>query len=60
MYPKRLYSPTGGSITVTDAAHEKQHPGWSENPPAPLPAAAESGEGGNDADSDPKKPTRKR
>lgn len=43
MYPKRLYSPNGGSITVEDAAHERaMGKGWSENPPAPLPEVVPS------------------
>lgn len=40
MYPKRLFAPTGGSVVVTDIAHERAlGPGWLDNEvPASDPA----------------------
>ena len=36
-YPKHKYAPTGGSVLVTDHAHERMlGEGWSDNPPAPV------------------------
>jgi hypothetical protein len=34
MYPKRLFAPTGGSVVVNDAAHERAlGAGWLDNAP---------------------------
>lgn len=34
LYPKRLFAPTGGSVVVDDAAHERAlGAGWLDNAP---------------------------
>jgi hypothetical protein len=38
MYPKTLFAPTGGSVVVDDAAHERAlGAGWLDNAPPDAP-----------------------
>lgn len=55
MYPKKLFAPTGGSVVVTDAHHERAlGPGWLDNEVPPSDPAEETAEanGAGDATGD--------